>query len=41
LAKQKTILAMLLLHRGEVVSVDRLQEASGGKNGLPEYRRDC
>jgi predicted ATPase/DNA-binding SARP family transcriptional activator len=26
-AKQKTILALLLLHRGEVVSVDRLQEA--------------
>jgi hypothetical protein len=26
-AKQKTILALLLLHRDEVVSVDRLQEA--------------
>jgi predicted ATPase/DNA-binding SARP family transcriptional activator len=30
-AKQKTILALLLLHRGEVVSVDRLQEALWGE----------
>jgi DNA-binding SARP family transcriptional activator len=29
--KQKTILALLLLHRGEVVSVDRLQEALWGE----------
>jgi len=30
-AKQKTILALLLLHRGEVVSVDQLQEALWGE----------
>jgi predicted ATPase/DNA-binding SARP family transcriptional activator len=30
-AKQKSILALLLLHRGEVVSVDRLQEGLWGE----------
>jgi predicted ATPase/DNA-binding SARP family transcriptional activator len=34
-AKQKTILALLLLHRGEVVSVDRLQEALWGERPPP------
>jgi predicted ATPase/DNA-binding SARP family transcriptional activator len=34
-AKQKTILALLLLHRGEVVSVDLLQEALWGDHPPP------